>query len=62
MNNSKVMFARESVNKFYDDTSPEIWKKVIGDDLHYHVGWGDGDIFYNSIEYLYKFICRAQYY
>ena len=56
MNNSKVMFARESVNKFYDDTSPEIWKKVIGDDLHYHVGWGDGDIFYNSIEYLYKFI------
>ena len=56
MNNSKVMFARESVNKFYDDTSPEIWKKVIGEDLHYHVGWGDGDIFYNSIEYLYKFI------
>ena len=56
MNNSKVMFARESVNKFYDDTSPEIWKKIIGDDLHYHVGWGDGDIFYNSIEYLYKFI------
>lgn len=56
MNNSKVIFARESVNKFYDDTSPEVWKKVIGDDLHYHVGWGDGDIFYNSIEYLYKFI------
>ena len=56
MNNSKVMFARESVNKFYDDTSPEVWKKVIGKDLHYHVGWGEGDIFYNSVEYLYQFI------
>tara|TARA_R100000773_G_C4213648_1_gene112659 strand:- start:179 stop:940 length:762 start_codon:yes stop_codon:yes gene_type:complete len=56
MNNSKVIFARESVNKFYDDTSPEVWKKVIGEDLHYHIGWGDGDIFYNSIKYLYKFI------
>ena len=45
-----------SVDQFYDDTSPEIWKKVIGDDLHYHVGWGEGDIFFNAIEYLYQFI------
>ena len=56
MNNSKAIFARESVNKFYDDTSPEVWKKIIGKDLHYHVGWGEGDIFYNSVEYLYQFI------
>ena len=26
------------VDEFYDDTLPEIWKKVIGNDLHYHVG------------------------
>ena len=39
-----------SVGNFYDDTSPEIWKKVIGEDLHYHVGWGEGDILYNSVE------------
>ena len=45
-----------SVGEFYDDTSPEIWKKVIGEDLHYHVGWGEGDILYNAIEYLYQFI------
>ena len=44
------------VNEFYDDTSPEIWKKVIGNDLHYHVGWGDGDILYNAIKHLYQFI------
>ena len=37
-----------SVGEFYDDTSPEIWKKVIGEDLHYHVGWGEGDILYNA--------------
>jgi len=47
-----------SVGNFYDDTSPEIWKKVIGEDLHYHVGWGEGDILYNAIEYLYQFIDR----
>ena len=46
----------ESVSEFYDDTPAELWKKVIGDDLHYHLGWGDGDIFYNSIKYLYQFI------
>ena len=45
-----------SISKFYDDTSPEIWKKVIGEDLHYHVGWGEGDILYNAVEYLYQFI------
>ena len=44
------------VDEFYDDTSPEIWKKVIGNDLHYHVGWGDGDILYNAIKHLYQFI------
>ena len=55
----KTIFARESVNKFYDDTSPEVWKKVIGKDLHYHIGWGEGDIFYNSVEYLYKFIPKS---
>ena len=44
------------VDDFYDDTSPEIWKKVIGNDLHYHVGWGDGDILYNAIKHLYQFI------
>ena len=44
------------VNEFYDDTSPEIWKRVIGNDLHYHVGWGDGDILYNAIKHLYQFI------
>ena len=45
-----------SVGEFYDDTSPEVWKKAIGEDLHYHVGWGEGDILYNAIEYLYPFI------
>ena len=44
------------VDKFYDDTLPEIWKKVIGNDLHYHVGWGDGDILYNAVKHLYQFI------
>ena len=44
------------VNELYDDTSPEIWKRVIGDDLHYHVGWGDGDILFNAIQYLYQFV------
>ena len=44
------------VNEFYDDTSPEIWKKVIGNDLHYHVGWGEGDILYNAVKHLYQFI------
>ena len=44
------------VNEFYDDTSPEIWKRVIGNDLHYHVGWGEGDILYNAIKHLYQFI------
>ena len=45
-----------SVSEFYDDTSPAIWKRVIGEDLHYHVGWGEGDILYNAIQYLYQFI------
>ena len=44
------------IDEFYDDTSPEIWKKVIGNDLHYHVGWGEGDILYNAVEHLYQFI------
>ena len=44
------------VDKFYDDTLPEIWKKVIGNDLHYHVGWGEGDILYNAVKHLYQFI------
>ena len=43
------IFKRESISKFYDDSPPDIWKIILGDDLHYHVGWGDGDIFYNSI-------------
>ena len=30
--------------------------KVIGNDLHYHVGWGDGDILYNAVKHLYQFI------
>tara|TARA_B100000902_G_scaffold245148_1_gene232092 strand:- start:600 stop:1334 length:735 start_codon:yes stop_codon:yes gene_type:complete len=47
-----------SVGEFYDDTSTEVWKKAIGEDLHYHVGWGEGDILYNAIEYLYPFIGR----
>ena len=47
-----------SVGEFYDDTSPEVWKKAIGEDLHYHVGWGEGNILYNAIEYLYPFIGR----
>ena len=46
------------VSELYDDTSPEIWKRVIGDDLHYHVGWGDGDILFNAIQYLYQFVDR----
>lgn len=45
-----------NISDFYSDTSPEIWKKIIGEDLHYHIGWGDGDIMYNSISYLYQFI------
>ena len=44
------------VDEFYDDTSPEIWRKVIGNDLHYHVGWGEGDILYNAVKHLYQFI------
>ena len=44
------------VDEFYDDTLPETWKKVIGNDLHYHVGWGDGDILYNAVRHLYQFI------
>ena len=45
-----------NVHELYDDTSPEIWKKVIGEDLHYHVGWGEGDILYNAVKHLYQFI------
>ena len=47
-----------SLKEFYDNTSPVIWKKVIGEDLHYHLGWGEGNILYNAIEYLYQFIDR----
>ena len=43
------------INNFYNQ-SPALWKTILGEDLHYHVGWGDGDIFYNSIKYLYQFI------
>ena len=45
-----------SVSEFYDDTSPKTWQKVIGEDLHYHVGWGEGNIFYNAVKHLYQFI------
>ena len=45
-----------NIEEFYSDESIDVWKKVIGQDLHYHIGWGDGDIFYNAIEYLYQFI------
>ena len=48
-----------NVPELYDDTSPEIWKKVIGEDLHYHVGWGEGDILHNAVEYLYQFIDKG---
>ena len=46
------------VSDFYDDVSVNTWKKIIGDDLHYHVGWGEGDLFANSIRYLYQFISK----
>ena len=42
-----------NVKEFYSDESIDVWKKVIGQDLHYHIGWGKGDILYNAIEYLY---------
>lgn len=45
-----------SVQELYDDTCPELWKQVIGEDLHYHVGWGEGDILHNAVEHLYQFI------
>ena len=45
-----------SVSEFYDDTSRKTWQKVIGKDLHYHVGWGEGNIFYNAVKHLYQFI------
>ena len=41
--------------EFYSE-SIDVWKKILGQDLHYHIGWGEGDIFYNAIEYLYQFI------
>ena len=37
--------------EFYSE-SIDVWKKILGQDLHYHIGWGEGDIFYNAIEYL----------
>ena len=46
----------KKVEQFYDETSPDIWKKVIGEDLHYHYGWGEGDIFFNAVKHLYQFI------
>ena len=45
------------IKNFYNQ-SPKLWKTILGNDLHYHVGWGDGDIFYNSIKYLYQFLER----
>jgi cyclopropane fatty-acyl-phospholipid synthase-like methyltransferase len=45
-----------NLRKFYSDTSPQLWKKVLGEDLHYHVGWGNGDIMYNAVQHLYQFI------
>ena len=50
------MEMRSNLEKFYSDESIDVWKKVIGQDLHYHVGWGDGDILFNAVEYLYQFI------
>jgi cyclopropane fatty-acyl-phospholipid synthase-like methyltransferase len=44
------------IEDFYSDTDPELWKKVLGEDLHYHVGWGDGDIMYNAVQHLYQFL------
>lgn len=44
------------LSDFYSDTDPELWKKVLGEDLHYHVGWGNGDIMYNAVQHLYQFI------
>ena len=41
--------------EFYSE-SIDVWKKILGNDLHYHVGWGEGDIFYNAIQHLYQFI------
>ena len=32
------------IKNFYNQ-SPKLWKTILGNDLHYHVGWGDGDIF-----------------
>ena len=46
------------VSVFYDDVPVNTWKKIIGDDLHYHVGWGEGDLLANSIRYLYQFISK----
>lgn len=45
-----------NISDFYSDTDPEVWKKVLGEDLHYHIGWGNGDIMYNAIQHLYQFI------
>ena len=45
-----------NIKEFYSDESIDVWKRVIGQDLHYHIGWGEGDILYNAIEYLYQFI------
>ena len=36
--------------EFYSE-SIDVWKKILGNDLHYHVGWGEGDIFYNAIQH-----------
>ena len=44
-----------NVHELYD-TSPEVWKKVIGEDLHYPRWLGEGDILHNAVEYLYQFI------
>ena len=44
-----------NIPEFYSE-SIDIWKKILGKDLHYHIGWGEGDIFYNAIECLYQFI------
>ena len=47
-----------TVSDFYDDTPIDTWKKVIGNDLHYHVGWGEGDLLKNSVKHLYQFVSK----
>jgi SAM-dependent methyltransferase len=48
-----------NISDFYSDADPNVWKKVLGEDIHYHVGWGEGDILYNAITHLYQFIDKG---